>query len=242
MPFSSVLITGANRGIGLEFVRQLVTSQCPPNVLIAVCRQSSTELDKISQGHQNVHILNLDVSNFKLYDSFTDRVRSIVSNYGLDLLINNAGILVADNLDTVTPSSMVKHYEINTVAPLMLTRSLRSLLKQSVTMSHRSSLVINIAAGWGSISITTESNQYAYRCSKAALHMVGKCLAVELATDQVRVVSIHPGWVATDMGSGFGKPPLSVEESVSSVMGTIEKLDESSNGLLLNYDGNVIPF
>ena len=137
---------------------------------------------------------------------------------------------------------MMDHFETNAVAPLLLTRTLQDLLKQGSSTSQPS-LVVNIAAGWGSIATNEDSNHIAYRTSKSALHMIGKSLSIDLKSDSIRVVSLHPGWVATDMGSSGGRePPLDVETSVRHMLETISKLEDKSNGMLLNFDGTVIPF
>ncbi len=130
MSFTSVLITGANRGIGLEFVRQLVTLSPPPKYIIATSRQGSNEeLDKLKANNSSVHVLKLDIRKYSDYEQFVTQVRQIVGEHGIDLLINNAGIAIRGDLQNVTPEEMLENFEVNSVAPLMLTKALLPLLK-----------------------------------------------------------------------------------------------------------------
>jgi len=127
--YQNVLITGANRGIGLEFVRQLLAASSPPKNLIATTRSESDALKQLSGSHSNLHILKYDVTDFESYPTFADQVGSIVTDEGLDLLINNAGIYLRDSLDRVEPKTVLANIETNSVGPLMLTKTLLPLLK-----------------------------------------------------------------------------------------------------------------
>lgn len=129
MSFKNIIVTGANRGIGLEFVRQLLKQSNSPKNLIATTRKQSPELDSLKSTHNNLHILNYDATNYDSYDDFVKQVESIVKNEGLDLLINNAGMLIRSTLETVTPKDILTNVEVNAVAPLMLTKALLPLLK-----------------------------------------------------------------------------------------------------------------
>ena len=130
MTFQNILITGANRGIGLELARQFLALK--PKNLIATTRLPSVVLDQLKSANANLHVLPYDATDFDSYASFVAQVQQIVgSDEGLDLLVNNAGIYIRDNLDTVTPKNILANIETNSVAPLMLTKELLPLLKVS---------------------------------------------------------------------------------------------------------------
>lgn len=129
MNFWNIVVIGANRGIGLEFTRQFLTKSKQLKNLIVTTRKESDELNRLKQSHQNLHIFNLDVINYDGYKEFVDRITKIVGNDGVDLLVNNAGVAIRSNLETVTPKDMLTNFEINAVAPLMLTKAFLPLLK-----------------------------------------------------------------------------------------------------------------
>ena len=129
MPFQNVLVTGANRGIGLEFVKQLLAQNPLPKHLIATIRKDSEELNDLKASHDNLHVLSYDATNYDSYDHFVNQVQTILGDDGLDLLINNAGIFVKKDLSSLTPQDILQNVEVNAVAPLFLTKSLLPLLK-----------------------------------------------------------------------------------------------------------------
>jgi NAD(P)-dependent dehydrogenase (short-subunit alcohol dehydrogenase family) len=130
MSLTSILITGANRGIGLEFVRQLLSLSPQPKYIIATSRQSTNEeLDKLKATNDSLHVLKLDTKNYDEYQHFVSQVGQIVGNHGIDLLINNAGILLKDDIESVNPKNMLENFEVNAVTPLMITKALLPLLK-----------------------------------------------------------------------------------------------------------------
>lgn len=129
MAYRNVLITGANRGIGLEFVRQLVGLNPAPRNVIATTRNASNELNELKSKHGNLHVLTYDAVNYDSYDEFTRQVQAIVAEDGLDLLVNNAGIYIRDSLETVNAKDLLTNIEVNAVAPMVLTKTLLPLLK-----------------------------------------------------------------------------------------------------------------
>lgn len=131
MSLQTVLITGANRGLGLEMVRQLLASLSPPEHVIATTRQSSNEeLDKLKALNPRLHVLKLETRDYQTFEEFIQSVEQIVGDQGIDTLINNAGIWIrTDELINVTPNAMITNLEVNSVAPLMLTKALLPLLK-----------------------------------------------------------------------------------------------------------------
>lgn len=133
MSLDNVLITGSNRGIGLELVRQLVTTTHTKHVIATTRHTSNPELDQLKDKHRNrLHVLHLEVTDYQNFPEFVRQVQAIVGDQGLDTLINNAGILLDSQLDSVTAADMVKNFEVNSVAPLMFTKALLPLLKVCV--------------------------------------------------------------------------------------------------------------
>lgn len=130
MSFTSVLVTGANRGIGLEFVKQLLRLSPAPKYIIATSRQSKNEeLEQLANSSGSVHILNFETRDYAHYDQFVSAVGQIVGDDGIDLVINNAAILARDDLQSVTVENMMANFEVNAVTPLMITKALLPLLK-----------------------------------------------------------------------------------------------------------------
>ncbi|XP_047527560.1 C-factor isoform X2 [Vanessa atalanta] len=206
----SVLITGANRGLGLGMVKYL-TKNDKARIIFATCRKPSEELTNLSQEHKNLHILNLGVTT-----KFT-------------------------KLQLVKAEQLLENLTVNTIAPIMLTKSLHPILKQAVEANSdkligaQRAVVINMSSILGSIALNDQGGFYPYRCSKAALNAATKSMSIDLKKDQIVVAALHPGWVKTDMG---GKnAPLDVDTSVSGIFNTIEKLKEADSGKFLQYDG-----
>ena len=130
MSFETVLITGANRGIGLSLVRQVLTTTHAKHVIATTRQSSHPELDQLRDKHPNrLHVLQLEGTNYNSFPQFVKQVEAIVGDQGLDTVINNAGILLDKRLDSVTAEDMLKNFEVNSVAPLMLTKALLPLLK-----------------------------------------------------------------------------------------------------------------
>ena len=131
---TSILITGANRGLGLEFVKQFLSSVPTPKHIIAICRQpdKADQLKAVANGSNGtVHVVKLDVKDYAQYDQVVKQVGDIVGEDGIDLLINNAGIAIRTGLDDITPEKMIENFEVNSVTPLMFSKALLPLLKVS---------------------------------------------------------------------------------------------------------------
>ncbi|XP_047527557.1 C-factor isoform X1 [Vanessa atalanta] len=237
----SVLITGANRGLGLGMVKYL-TKNDKARIIFATCRKPSEELTNLSQEHKNLHILNLDVTNFTKIGEIASEVSKVVGSQGLNVLINNAGVTTKfTKLQLVKAEQLLENLTVNTIAPIMLTKSLHPILKQAVEANSdkligaQRAVVINMSSILGSIALNDQGGFYPYRCSKAALNAATKSMSIDLKKDQIVVAALHPGWVKTDMG---GKnAPLDVDTSVSGIFNTIEKLKEADSGKFLQYDG-----
>ncbi|XP_068629417.1 C-signal [Battus philenor] len=242
----TVLITGANRGLGLGMVKYLI-SQRKAERIFATCRNASEELSKLSAEHSNLHILHLDVKKFDTFGDFATKIQKLLSNDGLNLLVNNAGVSTKfTKLSLVKEDQLMDNFTVNTVAPIMLTKTLLPFLIQAADANndkpvgaHRAA-VINMSSVLGSIAQNDQGGFYPYRCSKAALNAATKSMSLDLRKNQILVACVHPGWVRTDMG---GKnAPLDVDTSISGIFNTIYKLGEDDSGKFLQYDGSELPW
>ena len=251
---NSVLITGCNRGIGLEFVRQLLNDTSPPNHIIATCRDptGSEDLNTLHEKYPNrLHILKFDVTHWNKFGGIVTAVEEIVGvNNGLNLLINNAGLLPKlEGLADINVECMMEAYKVNCVAPTFLAKHFLPLLKTASkkhkheAMGINRAAVVNISSDWGSITERETSNWdsfYPYRCSKSALNMGMKNLTIDLKDDKILVTSIHPGWVKTDMGGLNGS--MTAEESVRSMLKAMCNMTEENNGTFVQFDGVPLPW
>ncbi|XP_023123189.1 C-factor-like isoform X1 [Amphiprion ocellaris] len=248
--WKSVLVTGSSRGIGLQLVTELARSCNRPGIIIATARDptTSTDLQELSKTYPGVHIVKLDVDSQQSISSALEEVQSIVGNKGLNCLINNAAIGFSMDLNTVTPEAMMKTFQTNSVSPLFVSKTFLPLLQTAAAQSsgmgiHRAA-VINISSILGSVEWTwgesANFKSYAYRTSKAALNMLTRCLAVDLGSDGILCMSLHPGWVKTDMGGPHAD--LTVEESVSGMLSVLSGLTEYDHGGFKDYRGQNLPW
>ncbi|XP_048829287.1 C-factor-like [Brienomyrus brachyistius] len=246
----SVLVTGVSRGIGLQIIKDLAKKTERKALTIATVRNpaAAEELQRVAKESSGVHVVTLDVTSQASIDAAVEEVSSLLGAEGLNCLINNAAIDGDTDLEMVTAEEMLKTYECNTVAPLMVTKAFLPLLREAATRGsgmgiHRAA-VINMSSVLGSIQLNSgalvRSKCYPYKASKAALNMVTRCLAVDLVTEGILCVAIHPGWVRTDMGGPQGE--LSVEESVSSILSVLAGLSEKDHGGYLDYTGKTLPW
>ncbi|XP_036423910.1 C-factor-like [Colossoma macropomum] len=248
----SVLITGASRGLGLQMVKHLVSHAERPKKIIATARNpdGAQELQQLVKSHSDIHILPLDVVSDASIEAAVKEVSSIVGAAGLNCLINNAGILIDSDLNTVTRDAMMKTFESNTVAPLFITKAFLPLLKtaaaagQGSGMGVHRSAVVNISSLLGSVQLNWGEGAiykaYAYRVSKSGLNMVTRCLAADLESEGILCTALHPGWVRTDMGGPDA--PLSPDESISSMLSVISGLTVKDHGEFLDYSGKNLPW
>ncbi len=219
---SKILVTGANRGIGLEFCRQL---HARGDDVIAVCRQASPELQKLG-----VRIMEgIDVSQVEDVARLSHQLRGAK----LDVIINNAGILVRDSLDRMDFEGIARQFEINAMAPLRVSTALLGQLAEGAK-------IITITSSMGSIAENTSGAYYGYRMSKAAVNMAMKSLSEDLRDKGISVMVLHPGYVATDMTSHQG--PVSPEDAVKGLLARIDDLDLSSSGSFRHAQGREIPW
>ena len=220
---STVLVTGANRGIGLEYCRQL---QQRGDQVIAVCRQSSPELDAIDvEIESGVDLIN-EANRANLVRRLTGR--------SLDTVILNAGLLVSMGLDDLDPEAIRRQFEVNALAPLLLARSLVPLMPWGSRLALTTSRM-------GSIDDNSSGGSYGYRMSKVALNIAGKSLAVDLKPDGIAVAILHPGLVRTRMIQ-FNPRGVSPEESVRGLLTRIDGLTLDNSGTFWHANGDVLPW
>ena len=246
MAFQSIFITGCNRGIGLEFIKQFLYLPDPPDKIFATCRSlgSATELQKLAVGHPNLHLIEFDLNNLDNINQVVSEVEEKLEGQGLNLLFNNAGVGERSTLDQVTAETMRSVYNINVVVPLMLTKAFLPLLRRAMAQREDKEstkvAIANMSSEVGSITNNTWSTMYAYRPSKAALNMVTKSLIVDLASEGIVAVALHPGWVQTDMDGQ--NAPLTAEQSVQGLITVLASLDDSKNGGFFDFSGKTQPW
>ncbi|XP_069724371.1 C-signal-like isoform X1 [Phaenicophaeus curvirostris] len=253
---SSVMVTGANRGIGLGLVQQFLGLPNPPKWVFASCRdtkgQQVQELQNLASKHPNLVIIPLEVTDPASIKAAATRVGEQLGGSGLNLLINNAGIAKLNLLDKETLEDMTLTYTTNTVGPLLLSQAFLPLLKKAAQGSPGSALscskaaIVNMSSSGGSISSPEGwdlMQVVSYRCSKAALNMLTKCQSLGYREHGILCIALHPGWVQTDMGNSVGvTAPLTVDESVRGMLKVLSSLSEKDTGTFLNWEGKAIPW
>ncbi len=229
-----ILITGANRGIGLELVRQYL--QHEEVTVIAACRhpERATALHGLDNQYtyaERLHIVQLDVTDAGSIAHAAETAGQHVDE--LDLLINNAAInpkTGIQDLDRISAEEMLNILHVNTVAPVMVTRAFVHLLRRG-----ERPMVVNMSSMMGSIANKRSGGYYGYCTSKAGLNMVTRTLAVDLRVDGIICVAVNPGWVQTDMG-GAGAH-LSAQEAVAGMLHLFDGLTLDDSGGFMQWDG-----
>lgn len=233
----TLLISGTNRGIGLELVRQYLT-ETAHRVYATVRTESAARAldDLIARYPDRLTVLVFDVTDVAQMQH--QAARLVQDGVALDILISNAGMNPqgsAQTLETITPAVMLDVLNVNTIGPLMMAQQFLPLLKRS----HRPR-VINISSEMGSLAERDYGGYYAYCTSKAALNMVTRALAVDLTPFNGIAVALDPGWVKTDMG-GTGAE-LEPHESVQGIRRVIDTLTRRDNGNYLRWNGRRLPW
>ena len=225
----SVLITGANRGLGLEFTRQYAADGW---WVFAACRDPAGARD-LAAVEGDVSAETLDVDDGPQVEALANKL----SGQPIDVLINNAGIYGPKDVtrDTVDYDAWGQVFRTNTMSPLAVSAAFAANVAQGGQKK-----IITLSSIMGSIAENDSSGDFIYRSSKAAVNAVMKSLAGDLKSEGITVAVLHPGWVRTDMGG----PDASIEapESVTGMRAVIAGLKESDSGRFLNYDGTEIPW
>jgi len=239
-----ILITGSNRGIGLELVERYL--QHNDTFIFATCRRPSeaTALNNLaSQYPERLKIIQLDVTDQQSIDEAVEQVKDEAD--GLEMLVNNAGILPGGvagyeknsaTLGYLEAEAIESIFRVNTVAPMMIAQAFSDLLRKG-----SNARLINLSSDAGSIALTTYSAyHYSYKASKAALNMITRCLATDFRANGVIVISIHPGWIQTDMGGPYAT--LTPAETIPTMMQVIDGLTMADSGAFFNWDGKPVPW
>jgi NAD(P)-dependent dehydrogenase (short-subunit alcohol dehydrogenase family) len=230
---ATMLITGANRGLGLEFCRQYAADNWS---VIACCRkpEQAIELCKLAEQYPAIQVQSLDVTDFDQIDALSKKL----DHCCIDVLINNAGIyhdLQSEGLGQLDYQAWSLSFMINTQAPVKMVEAFLPQL-------HRSDkkLIVNISSLMGSIGDNSGGGSLLYRSSKAALNATMKSLAIDFKQQSVGVLIFHPGWVKTDMGGANAL--IDAEQSVAGMRNLINNFSLNQSGRFVKYDGTAMPW
>ncbi len=230
----NILITGSNRGLGLEWVRQYAglgwrvyaTYRFP---------EHADDLKHLSRQHGNISIHQLDVTQ----DIHIRGICGELKETGLDILVNNAGVYFErwgkDKLGAIDYAAWLESFNVNTLGAVRMTEALRKNIARS-----EKRLAVAVTSHMGSIEDITTPNDYAYRSSKAALNAAMKGLVCELSRSGVGILLVHPGWVRTRMGGN--EAPLSAEKSVRNMRMLVDNFTLKDSGRFFRHDGVIIPW
>ncbi len=220
---ATIVITGANRGIGLELAKQY---QARRDHVIAVVREASAELS----GADIETIEGVDVTD----DASVERLAAALEGRDIDVLINNAGILLArETIEDLNWDEIRQQFEVNTLGPMRVTRALLPHLKDDGKIAIVSSRV-------GSIADNTSGGRYGYRISKTAVNMAGVCLAHDLRDRGIAVVLLHPGYVRTGLTGMNGD--IDADESARGLIARIDETNMERTGTFWHANGSELPW
>jgi len=225
---TTLMITGANRGIGLELAKRYAAAG---NTVLACCREpaKAKELNALAAANKSVKVLGVHVADAKSVAA----LKSTLGDQPIDVLINNAGMQGPppqnQSLDKMDYEGWAETFAVNSMAPLRMLQTFRGNLAKG-----KQPKAVTITSQMGALSLDM-TMAYAYCASKAAVNKVMKLASVELAQQGIIVSLIHPGWVKTDMGGPHAQ--LTVEESAKGIQSVIDKLTPADNGSFKKWDG-----
>lgn len=232
MDKQSVLITGANRGIGLQLAEQFAGQNWQ---VVACCRDpgSAIELSRLAEQHDHVEIHALEVTDYAQMAQLSERLK----HRKMDILLSNAGVYGPRNavFGNVDPADWRQVLEVNSIAPLMLAQC----FVEQVAAGDRK-LIAVISSKMGSIADNGSGRSYIYRSSKTAVNQVVKCMSLDLAGRGISVITLHPGWVKTDMGGPDAE--TTVQDSVDGLVRILLNADIGDSGKFIEFDGQPIPW
>ncbi|CAG1769981.1 C-factor [uncultured bacterium] len=226
-----VLVTGANRGLGLEFVKQYLADGWR---VIACCRNplsSSALIAMTASAGGRLSVRELDVADF----GQVERLSAILAGESIDVLINNAGFYPEGEFGQVDYADWEAAFRINTMAPMKMAEC---FVEQVACSQQRK--IVTLSSKMGSVADNGSGGSYIYRSSKTAVNMVMKSLSIDLAGRGIAVGVLHPGWVLTDMGGPNAL--INVTQSVSGLRQVIAGLTLENAGRFIAYDGKEIPW
>jgi len=227
----TIFITGANRGIGLEFVKQY--AQQGYTVFASYLPTAETEeLQQLAEAHANISLIPMDVTQEDQIIAAAQKLK----NETIDILINNAGIFGgSQDLEKITADTMINVFKVNTIGPLLVIKHFINHVAASTLKT-----IVAITSRQGSISAMLKKNQvpsdaYAYRASKAALNIIMSGVALDTHARGIRVLLFHPGHVKTAMGGPDAE--IDVHTSVSGMIKIITQAPRSLENFFYMYDG-----
>ena len=225
---TTVLVTGANRGLGYEFVKQYSENKFD---VFACCRNvnEAKKLKELAEISENIKIYELDVGNVKTIKNISQQLK----NEKIDVLINNAGIYRSSTVGNINYDEWIESFKVNTIAPYQI---VENFLEQIINSDLKK--VVSITSKMGSIDDNTSGGSYIYRSSKTALNSMMRSLTHDLKNQGVATLTLHPGWVRTDMGGPGGW--INSIESVQGMIKQIDKLTIDDSGKYLDYAGKTI--
>jgi NAD(P)-dependent dehydrogenase (short-subunit alcohol dehydrogenase family) len=228
----TILITGANRGIGFELATQFAADGWQ---VIACCRKPATAeaLQALAVRHSGVETHALEVTDYQQMNALS----AALAERPIDVLLSNAGIYGPRGVAVgeVDAAEWRQVLEVNTIAPLMLAQAFVG----QVAASERK-LIAVISSKMGSIADNGSGGSYFYRSSKTAVNQVVKCLSIDLAERGIAAISLHPGWVRTDMGGPNAE--TGSDESAAGLKAILQSAGPECSGRFFNYDGSPIPW
>ncbi|WP_406827933.1 SDR family oxidoreductase [Microbulbifer sp. ARAS458-1] len=228
----TILITGCNRGIGLEMARQFAADGWK---VIATCRNPSAawELSELAESHENLQVHGLDVTDYQQLEELAHSLDELP----LDVLVSNAGYYGPKGVTfgSVDVEEWRKVLEVNTIAPYKLVEAFAPHLA-----AGKRKVIGVLSSKVGSIDDNGSGGGYLYRSSKTAVNQVVKSLSIDLAEQGIRVLALHPGWVQTEMGGPNAL--ISTQQSVQGLKHLLLNATPEDSGCFFNYDGSEIPW
>jgi NAD(P)-dependent dehydrogenase (short-subunit alcohol dehydrogenase family) len=232
MTDSTILITGANRGIGLELTARFAGDGW---TVLACCRDpaSADALQALREQHSSIELHALDVTDYEQMAALSAQLR----DRPIDILLSNAGIYGprGAGFGEIDAAAWREVLEVNSIAPLMLVQAFVEQVAAS-----RQKLVAVVSSKMGSIGDNGSGGNYIYRSSKTAVNQVVKCLSFDLAGRAISAISLHPGWVQTDMGGANAE--ISTADCVSGLKSVLQAAGPAQNGQFIEYNGAPIPW
>jgi len=230
MTTQTIFITGANRGIGLEYVKQYALEGHQVYATVRDPAQAPA-LQQLAAAHANVQVLALDVADVAAIRDLAARLSAIT----VDILISNAGTYPESRFGKTDPQAWLHAFQVNTLTTYYLAEAFLPQLRRA-----NQAKLIAMTSKMGSIEDNGSGGEYIYRSSKTALNMVVKSLALDLREFNIAVAALHPGWVRTDMGGPNGL--IDTETSVRGLRQVIDHLSCAQSGSFIAYDGKAIPW
>jgi len=229
---NTILITGSNRGIGLELCKQYADDGW---LVLACCRhpETATDLNKLAEQNNNIQIHQLDV----MQTSEIKKLATELKNIKIDILFNNAGVYGPNNANfgNTDEQQWLQCFHINTIAPMKIMEA----FVDSVAASEYK-IIASMSSKMASMADNSSGGSYLYRSSKAAINAVMTSAAIDLKPKGIKVAILHPGWVKTDMGGPHAE--INTQESVLNLRKILKNLTPQNSGCFFEIDGSIIPW